>query len=275
MLNPTQMPGSIADSVEFVKKLWGIPSAGALPGMLIPTLSIDEINKKITDLKAVESWLTVNMNMLRGTIQALEVQSATIVNLQSMGAMLSAQQAEAKTAMANGASAFPFSFPGWPPAGADSAAAAGPTASSAATPSPSPFVSPFARHAETAAPAPAAPEAAPAAAAAPEPEPAPVDVAKPTSGAAAPNPNAWWDLLQNQFKQAVGTALLPDALKAASTRGAKPASDGDAPEKPAKAARAAAGTAAVRKTAAGGKIAKSVKSPAGATAKKSSAAGKG
>lgn len=264
MINPTQMPGSIADSVEFVKKLWGIPSAGALPGMLIPTLSIDEINKKITDLKAVESWLTVNMNMLRGTIQALEVQSATIVNLQSMGAMLSAQQADAKTALASGTAAFPFAFPGWPPASSDTAATADSRGSSATSSAPtSPFVSPFARQAEPPAPAPA-PVAAPAAVA--EPEPAPADVAKTAGNAGAPNPNAWWDLLQNQFKQAVGTALLPDALKVASTRETKPA----------KAASAAAGTgtATARKTAAAGKTAKSVKAPAGTTAKKSSTAGK-
>lgn len=266
MINPTQMPGSIADSVEFVKKLWGIPSAGALPGMLIPTLSIDEINKKITDLKAVESWLTVNMNMLRGTIQALEVQSATIVNLQSMGAMLSAQQADAKTALASGTAAFPFAFPGWPPASSDPAATA--NSKSSATPSApaSPFVSPFARQAEAPAPAPA-PVAAPAAAA--EPEPAPADVAKTTSDASAPNPNAWWDLLQNQFKQAVGTALLPDALKVASTRETKPAKAAGA------AVGAGAGVATARKAATGGKTAKSVKSPAGAAAKKSSAASKG
>lgn len=264
MINPTQMPGSIADSVEFVKKLWGIPSAGALPGMLIPTLSIDEINKKITDLKAVESWLTVNMNMLRGTIQALEVQSATIVNLQSMGAMLSAQQADAKTALASGTAAFPFAFPGWPPASSDTAATA--NSKSSATPSApaSPFVSPFARQAEAPAPAPA-PVAAPAAAA----EPEPADVAKTTSDASAPNPNAWWDLLQNQFKQAVGTALLPDALKVASTRETKPAKAASA------AAGDGAGVATARKTATGGKTAKSVKSPAGAAAKKSSTGSKG
>jgi len=115
---PLPGTGSIADSVEFVKKLWGIPSAGALPGMLIPTLSLEEINKKITDLKAVESWMTVNMNMLRTTIQALEVQSATIVNLQSMGAMFGAPHIDAKTAQASGTPGFPFAFPEWPPAAA-------------------------------------------------------------------------------------------------------------------------------------------------------------
>ena len=184
MLNQNQLPGtgSIADSVEFVKKLWGIPSAGALPGMLIPTLSLDEINKKIADLKAVESWLTVNMNMLHGTIQALEVQSATIANLEAMGAIFSAGQADMNAAAASGRGGFPFSFPTWP-------------AATAPTERPEPAAQP-------AAPAPAQPELAVAADA----------MEKAAAGqAAGPNPNAWWDLLQSQFKQAVGTALMPDA----------------------------------------------------------------
>ena len=73
--------GAMTDTLDFVKKMWG--NLG-VPGMVVPTLSIDEINKKISDLKAVESWLALNMNMLRGTIQALEVQSGTIAALQSM-----------------------------------------------------------------------------------------------------------------------------------------------------------------------------------------------
>jgi len=88
------MPGmsAVTDTFEFMKNLWGgMGSAGmGLPGMVMPTLSVEEINKQITDLKAVESWLTMNMNMLRGAIHALEVQSATLVALQSMGQTLSA-----------------------------------------------------------------------------------------------------------------------------------------------------------------------------------------
>jgi hypothetical protein len=87
--NMPNLPGfeAMADTMEFVKNMWGgmTPPTGTIPGMVMPTLSVEEINKQITDLKAVEAWLTANMNMLRGTIQALEVQSATISTLQSMG----------------------------------------------------------------------------------------------------------------------------------------------------------------------------------------------
>jgi hypothetical protein len=189
--NPMPGTGSIADSVEFVKKLWGIPSAGALPGMLIPTLSLEEINKKIADLKAVESWMAVNMNMLRGTIQALEVQSATIVNLQSMGAMMSSPKADGKPAPGP-TNAFPFSFPNWPPAGAqDNKPATAPPPPP--TPAPEPVFT-----------APAEPVAAS--------RPATADKGNIEPSGGMPNANAWWDLLQNQFKQAVSTALIPEAL---------------------------------------------------------------
>ncbi|HEX2531435.1 MAG TPA: PhaM family polyhydroxyalkanoate granule multifunctional regulatory protein [Burkholderiaceae bacterium] len=95
MLKP-EMPnipgmGAVTDTLEFVRNLWssvGVPGTG-IPGMVMPTLSVEEINKQIADLKAVESWLAVNMNMLRGTIQALEVQSATLSTLRSMGETLS------------------------------------------------------------------------------------------------------------------------------------------------------------------------------------------
>jgi hypothetical protein len=77
------IPGANAmgDTLEFVKNLWG---SMKIPGMAMPSMSPEEIDKQIADLKAVESWLQMNMNMLRGSIQALEVQSATLSALRSM-----------------------------------------------------------------------------------------------------------------------------------------------------------------------------------------------
>lgn len=78
------LPGANAmgDTLEFVKSLWG---AMKIPGISMPSMSPEEIDKQIADLKAVESWLQINMNMLRSSIQALEVQSATLSALRSMG----------------------------------------------------------------------------------------------------------------------------------------------------------------------------------------------
>jgi hypothetical protein len=82
--NMDGLPGSGAmnDTLEFVRNMWG---AMKIPGMSMPSMSPDDINKQITDLKAVESWLQINMNMLRTTIQTLEVQSATLSAIQAMG----------------------------------------------------------------------------------------------------------------------------------------------------------------------------------------------
>jgi hypothetical protein len=105
MMTSPKMPNipgmeAMTDTLEFVKNLWGnmgIPGMGGagssipgmqgmnIPGMVMPTLSVEEINKKITDLKAVESWLNLNMGMLRSAIQALEVQAGTLSTLQTMG----------------------------------------------------------------------------------------------------------------------------------------------------------------------------------------------
>ena len=74
--------GAMNDTLEFVRNMWG---AMKIPGMSMPSMSPDDINKQITDLKAVEAWLQMNMNMLRTTIQTLEVQSATLSAIHAMG----------------------------------------------------------------------------------------------------------------------------------------------------------------------------------------------
>ena len=96
MANPQmpQMPGAavVTDTLDFVKNLWGsmsVPGMG-MPGITAPTMSVEELDKKINDLKAVEAWLNLNTSMLRGSIQALEVQRGTIATLKSMGASLAA-----------------------------------------------------------------------------------------------------------------------------------------------------------------------------------------
>jgi hypothetical protein len=71
------------DPMAFLKTLWG--SAGMpLPGLVTPTLDTDELEKRITDLKAVEGWLKTNLGVLQMTIQGLEVQRATLTTLQAM-----------------------------------------------------------------------------------------------------------------------------------------------------------------------------------------------
>jgi hypothetical protein len=87
--------GSFADSLKMMRTFWGAagvsmpPDISAtmpgLPSMLVPTLDVGELDKRIADLRAVEQWLAVNANMLRASIQTLEVQRNTIATLQTLG----------------------------------------------------------------------------------------------------------------------------------------------------------------------------------------------
>ncbi|MFZ6744850.1 PhaM family polyhydroxyalkanoate granule multifunctional regulatory protein [Undibacterium sp. JH2W] len=216
MSNPfsgSDIPGmnAMGDTLSFVKKLWGNMQ---VPGMVAPPMSVDELDKKIQDLKTVESWLTVNMNMLRGTIQALEVQRATLAALQSLGESF-AQHAQQASAMAEQA-ATPFSAR---PAATEEAHSNAnwpmhpstdkPESAAGKIPEPDPDTEvdededmpPDASEvkAETKSEVHSNNRDAPADA----PEQAR------TSDANAPfaNPAAWWGLLQEQFKQAVSRAM--------------------------------------------------------------------
>jgi hypothetical protein len=174
------------DPLGFVKKLWGDMQ---LPGMVTPTVSIDELDKKIQDLKTVESWLNVNMNMLKGTIQAFEVQRATIATLKSMGESF-AQQMHAANSNFDQHETQPHEGhirPDWPM----------PESSTQTEP-------------EVSAPTEDGGAKASAASAAAANKAA-------TNGATASNtetpfgsPAAWWGLLQDQFKQAVSQAVQSD-----------------------------------------------------------------
>jgi hypothetical protein len=133
MLKPSApMPG-MTDTLDFVKNLWGsmhIPGAGlpGMPGMATPPMSTDDLDKRIADLKAVESWLNLNLTMLRGTIQALEVQRGTLATLKSMGAsMAEAMRQSGVSADKMAATPFAsfFGAPGQGGGGAKAAPAAG------------------------------------------------------------------------------------------------------------------------------------------------------
>ena len=60
----------------------GMPSQFA--NWVAPTLDVEEIEQKITDLKAVLSWLETNARMTQNMIQALEVQRMTLQALKTM-----------------------------------------------------------------------------------------------------------------------------------------------------------------------------------------------
>jgi hypothetical protein len=77
------MSDPLPDPFEFMKKLWN-PMGLPMPGMVAPTLDIDAVEKKIADLKSVENWLNLNLNMLRLSIQGLEMQKNTLAAMRAM-----------------------------------------------------------------------------------------------------------------------------------------------------------------------------------------------
>jgi len=71
------------DPFEMFRRLWG-PLGVPVPGMTMPTLDPNEIDKRISELKSVEAWLALNLNMLRAAIQGLEMQKAGLQQMQGM-----------------------------------------------------------------------------------------------------------------------------------------------------------------------------------------------
>lgn len=72
------------DPFEMFRRLWG-PLGVPLPGMAMPTLDPDEVDKRITELRSVEAWLNMNLNMVKFSIQGLEVQKATLQAMRASG----------------------------------------------------------------------------------------------------------------------------------------------------------------------------------------------
>jgi hypothetical protein len=70
------------DPFEFLRNLWG-PMGLPLAGVRAPTLIQDELDRRIAELKSVETWLNMNLNVLRMTIQGLEMQKAGLAAMQN------------------------------------------------------------------------------------------------------------------------------------------------------------------------------------------------
>jgi hypothetical protein len=106
---------------------------GRVPQWVAPTVSVEEVDKRIAELKAVQFWLEQNGRALAATIQALEVQRMTLSTLQGMNVSMSEL---AKSFHFPGAAAEAAGHKGWPMGEAPAAQAdgAGPGAEAATNP---------------------------------------------------------------------------------------------------------------------------------------------
>ncbi|HEX7888865.1 MAG TPA: PhaM family polyhydroxyalkanoate granule multifunctional regulatory protein [Ramlibacter sp.] len=69
---------------NIAKGATNIPQLPNLSNWIAPTLNVEELEKRISELKAVHFWLDQNGKALGATIQALEVQKMTLATLQGM-----------------------------------------------------------------------------------------------------------------------------------------------------------------------------------------------
>ena len=75
-----QEPELPKDWLEFMQKMWN-PMTYPMPGMALPTADPREVEKKIAELKAVETWLTMNVGFVQMTVKTLEMQKAALESL--------------------------------------------------------------------------------------------------------------------------------------------------------------------------------------------------
>ena len=225
--NPEHLAGNpLLQSFEMMRNAWSSMGSQMLSGGIPtpPILNIEELDRRINELRAVENWLRLNLTMLQGSIQAMEVQRATIATLQSFANM-------------GGGAAMPSA-----------------PASSGQQPSPLEV----ALGMKGSRPQTRTPEDAPAQSKdVPPPandNAAQTDDAAQTAPGMAPH-QAWWNMLQNQFNQlasAAAATLTPTtsaATSGANSADSKRPSGTAAPAKPArKSAKTAARKSAPRKS---------------------------
>jgi len=81
--------GKFVPGFDFLQNLakgatQNIPQMPNLANLIAPTLNVEELEKRIDELKAVHFWLEQNSKALGATVQALEVQKMTLATLKGM-----------------------------------------------------------------------------------------------------------------------------------------------------------------------------------------------
>ncbi len=86
------------DALEFMQRMWNplgiampgfaapaVPAEAVPPGMPFPhpaamfaALDPAEIDRKITELRIIENWLTMSVNMMQMSIKTMELQKASL-----------------------------------------------------------------------------------------------------------------------------------------------------------------------------------------------------
>ena len=96
---PSGLPFTPQDALAFMQRMWnplgvpipgfappatppGAPAAGAMPfpnpAMMFAALDPAEIERKINELRVIESWLAMSHNMMQMSIKTMELQKASL-----------------------------------------------------------------------------------------------------------------------------------------------------------------------------------------------------
>ncbi|WP_459616501.1 PhaM family polyhydroxyalkanoate granule multifunctional regulatory protein [Bordetella sp. 2513F-2] len=240
--NPFVLPGMgqtgelsgnpLLASMEMMRQAWsGLMGPGGLAQSvpMAPPMNLEELDRRIAELRTVEGWLRMNLSMLGSAIQGMEVQRATIATLRSF--VDTAGSAGRASAEAGEASPLEIVL-GLKPAPANKPAPAEKSASE-----------------DTGAPA--SGEAAP----------------QGGYGAAHAASQAWWEMLQQQFNN-IASATAASMAGMAPQGDAAPADQPAAPEAGAHAAAQAAAKPAASPAAPGAKPARKTARRTAAPAKR-------
>ena len=198
--------GKFVPGFDFLQSLakgasGSVPQLPSLSNWVAPTISVEELEKRIDELKAVQFWLEQNSRALTATVQALEVQKMTLATLKgmnvSMGDVAKAFQFKGDSVMDGARKA------------ADTLSGAAEAMASATARMTGRTTAADAQEAKEAQAEPAAPPA--------QAETKTQTKAKAPDAAASGmvDPMQWWGALTSQFQQIASTALKDTATQTA------------------------------------------------------------
>jgi hypothetical protein len=210
--------GKFVPGFEFLQNLAGQAASGVAQGLgsslpqmpslahwVAPTFNVEDLEKRIEELKAVHFWLDQNSKALGATIQALEVQKMTLATLKTMNFNLGDVANAFKIKAADTVAGFTGSAPAH---------------------TPSVFAGLEVPERTRVVTSPQMPQKQAAA-----PEPAPSDSSAAAKAAAEPaaggliDPMHWWGALSQQF-QTIATNAMKDVAKQAALDTTREAASG-------------------------------------------------
>jgi hypothetical protein len=91
---PSPFPFSPQDALAFMQRMWnplgvpfpgfGMPGTSAAatgqpnPATMFAALDPAELDRKITELRVIENWLSMSLNMMQMSIKTIELQKASL-----------------------------------------------------------------------------------------------------------------------------------------------------------------------------------------------------